>query len=514
MKINSVSMTGFKNSKKLMRYELGDKTIVSGENGRGKTTLGEAITYCLIGTDLTGNERAANRLLNDKSKNMEVAIDFETNEGSHNLIRTRRGSKNSIYLDGNEVSNNDLIQFYKDKDTFLSVFNPSYFPGLAPKQAKEFLNKTLEEVKNEEVFKNISDFEKDLLIKNNFKNPNLFLERKRAELKEIEGDLIYAEGFIAAKKEDIEIPHELAFDEAELKTLHEKRALLDEKVRELKQDEKAPLVDVDSLKKELEFTRNRYIALKEELNNLNNTVKCPNCNFEIDLDLNRKSRLMNELDKLEKDGKRVADKVKQYETENIKIMELYEKTVENKKTKLKEITDEYKAVSDAIRELENKKREVESNNATRDRLLELQKENEVKIEKAREDIENSDKRKSEIKMQMDAAKNFNSTKLKIQSENIKQHLNKVEIQLERMTKEGEIIDDFKILYDGKEFNILSNSERIKAGLEIANLVMNSTGMKFPIFIDNAESITNYAELDAQIIEARVVEGQELKAEVI
>lgn len=54
--------------------------------------------------------------------------------------------------------------------------------------------------------------------------------------------------------------------------------------------------------------------------------------------------------------------------------------------------------------------------------------------------------------------------------------------------------------------MLSYSERIKAGLEIGNLIMSLTNTKFPIFIDNAESITTYSIPDTQIIEARVKEG--------
>ena len=114
---------------------------------------------------------------------------------------------------------------------------------------------------------------------------------------------------------------------------------------------------------------------------------------------------------------------------------------------------------------------------------------------------------------MDAAKGFNSIKLRKQAENINVYLDKVTIQLQKVTQQGEIKDDFKILYKGKEFNVLSNSERIKAGLEVANLIMNNIDTKFPVFIDNAESITKYNELDTQIIEAKVVGGQELKVEV-
>ena len=61
---------------------------------------------------------------------------------------------------------------------------------------------------------------------------------------------------------------------------------------------------------------------------------------------------------------------------------------------------------------------------------------------------------------------------------------------------------------------LSNSERIKAGLEIANLIINQIGMNIPIFIDNAESITEYIAPDTQVIDVRVVDGKGLEVKVV
>lgn len=515
MEITRVYMFGFKKHKGMTDYDIGYRTRISGENRLGKTSIGEAITWCLLGTNLVGNERATNKLLNKNSKRMQVEIDFKVNNKKHNLIRRKTGSKTDLYLDGNEVKDSDLIKFYRDKDTFLSVFNPYYYPSLAPKQAKALLNSILKKVENEEVFDKISDFEKDLLIQNNFNNPNLFLEKKREELKEIEDDIVFCEGFIAAKNEDVEIPEYFEFDETEIELFNNKKIELEEKLKELNQDEKPPLIEVDSIKREIEFISSNHMNLQKKLRNLNNKIECPNCKFEIDLDLDRKNELINELDNLENESKKLTATIAQYEDENKRIMRIFKKTLNEKELQLKDILEEYKTVSGIIQNLEKEKQKVESNNSTRERLLKFKEENVAKINKAKEDIENGDRRKKEIKIQMDAAKNFNSTKLKIQTENIKQYLDKVEIQLERMTKDGEIVDDYKILYDGNEFSLLSNSEKIRSGLEIANLIMNSTGMKFPIFLDNVESITSYKAPDTQIIETKVVEGQqEIKVEVL
>ena len=84
-------------------------------------------------------------------------------------------------------------------------------------------------------------------------------------------------------------------------------------------------------------------------------------------------------------------------------------------------------------------------------------------------------------------------------------MDKAAIKLSEVEKgTGEIKDTFKFTYDGKDYRWLSNSERIKAGLEIAMLVKRLTGLTYPTFVDNAESInTNFTRPDGQMIFAFV-----------
>lgn len=512
MQICKVAMKGFKNHIQEVSFNLSEKTFITGPNGSGKTTIGEAIVWCLLGTDLVGNERATNRLLNNDSKNIEVEIDFVFAEESFNLLRTKKGSKNDIYLNGNVAKAQDLIQFYRDKDTFLSIFNPSYFPALAPKDAKELLNNILKPIKNEDVLNQISEFERNLLIDNNFKNPNLFLENKRAELKEIDEDIIFSEGFISAKNEEIEIPKEINFDSTELTNLHETLNNINETINKLDKVDK-PTLESNSLLLQLSNSRHEYKRLNEELKSLNGVIECPNCKTEIDLDVQTKSNLMERIKSLAVDGKELAIKVIESEDRNKLLLKEYAEVLEKNKIKVEELKVSSEPIQKQIEELELERRKAEANNSTRSSLLKLKEDNQAKIIKAKAEIEKGDTSKNNIKSQIDAAKSFNSTRLKMQSSNIDAHLKEVSIQFEKLTKEGEVKDDFKILYKGREFNSLSNSERIKAGLEIANLIINQIDMKIPIFIDNAESITEYMAPDTQIIDVRVVAGQGLEVKV-
>ena len=251
---------------------------------------------------------------------MEVEIDFIFQGENFNLLRSKKGSKNDIYLNGNISKVQDLVQFYRDKDTFLSIFNPSYFPALAPKDAKELLNIILKPIKNEDVLNQISEYERNLLINNNFKNPNLFLENKREELKEIEKDIIFSEGFISAKNEEIEVPKEMNFDSTELTTLYETLKNITETVTKLDRVDK-PILEPDLVERELSNCRNEYLRLSEELKSLNSIVECPNCNTEIDLDLKTKSNLSERIKSLAIEGKELAEKSVESKKKNAQLSE-------------------------------------------------------------------------------------------------------------------------------------------------------------------------------------------------
>ena len=513
MIINKLIIEGFKNHKERTQYDLGKLTYITADNYQGKTTIVESITWCLMGSDLTGNERATNRLLNNDSKNMAVTMEFNHKGKDHILTRNRIGTKTEIYLDDELVKETDLIKFYKDKNVFLSIFIPSYFSGLTPKVAKETLDLVLKKISNVEVFEQMSEVERDILLNNDFNHPNLFLSNKRNELKEIDKDILFLEGFVAAKTEVEEIPDEKIFKGEELETLKLERKITTDKIKELDNISKPGLSDTNSILRELESARSRYRATQDERNSLTNVIDCPQCQTKIDLDSGAKDRLNKALENLAKEGQELSVKLEEHIKENKLLEDSYNKAIEKNKDKLIEYENRLKELDDLIVIQENIRNIVNENNSNRNLLLKLQKESEEKITKSKSEIESNLKEKENLGIQIEAVKAFNSIKLKMQSESMDEHLTDVTIQLERITKDGELKDDFRILYQGRDFPTISDSERIRAGLEISNLVMSQAEITAPIFLDNAESITKYNIPDTQIIEARVVEGQELQVRI-
>jgi hypothetical protein len=91
-------------------------------------------------------------------------------------------------------------------------------------------------------------------------------------------------------------------------------------------------------------------------------------------------------------------------------------------------------------------------------------------------------------------------------------MNRVAISLYEVAKTtGEIRDVFKFTYEDRPYVCLSGSERIRAGLEVAELVKGLVGVDFPVFIDDAERVPviDNVRPSGQIFIAKVAKGIKL-----
>ena len=83
---------------------------------------------------------------------------------------------------------------------------------------------------------------------------------------------------------------------------------------------------------------------------------------------------------------------------------------------------------------------------------------------------------------------------------------------EPMKESGELRDVFKLTWDGRDYVRLSLSERMRCGLEVVELLSRLSGKRYPLFVDNTESLCDLgaAQHDGQMILARVVARQTLQ----
>lgn len=96
-------------------------------------------------------------------------------------------------------------------------------------------------------------------------------------------------------------------------------------------------------------------------------------------------------------------------------------------------------------------------------------------------------------------------------------MNRVAISLYDVVKStGEMKDVFKFTYEDRPYVCLSGSERIRAGLEVAELVKNLVGVDYPVFIDDAERVPviDNVRPSGQIFVAKVVKGAALSVQAV
>ncbi len=92
-------------------------------------------------------------------------------------------------------------------------------------------------------------------------------------------------------------------------------------------------------------------------------------------------------------------------------------------------------------------------------------------------------------------------------------MNRVEISLYDVVKStGEQKAAFKFNYNGRRYDRLSLSEKIRAGMEVSELVKRLTGRNYPVFIDNMESVDDLANVrpTGQVIMAKCVHSAALE----
>lgn len=170
MKINYIKTMGFRKFKKVFETELYDITNISGKNRSGKSNILYAIVNIMLGTNLSGDEKAC--LINKNCDGSYGELHFTDNNGiDHILIRGKHrynNKNNFIILDGKNISQSELSSFYKDKKLFLSIINPLYFLNKKPVEQKELVDRYLADIKPKIIFDTLTKEQQNYLINKYF----------------------------------------------------------------------------------------------------------------------------------------------------------------------------------------------------------------------------------------------------------------------------------------------------------------------------------------------------------
>lgn len=560
IKVLSITIKGFKGHKEEVTYNLKDYTKIIGDNNQGKTTIGESITWGLFGSNLFGNDKADSDLVNKSSDYTHCIIRYEDEEGLHELSRVKK-SRITLKLDGKKITQTNLNERLVSKEIFLSIFNPCYFPSMQSMPARNMLVKILPQINSEDVLMSLEDVFVKILdgIDLTDTNTNLLIKDFKTKLKKADENILTTEGSLNAKQsmlDSIVIPEELAFDDTELKALQaEYESLLTQKAElidlSVKQQEKAniekDLALLDKKQAELEDTktlelqvsdyRGQYKGLKNQLeSSFEMGDVCPSCGQSISQEHKDACivKIIEQMSEIEQKAKDIIDiEIKEITRRNKEKQEKFNKnleadrqvlldklaaidinnvTKENEKIQLefnKSMAEKKNTIKSKINLIEIERQKVVNNNMQIPIYLKNKSDLEVKIKADRETLDTLRKSKDHWNLLLASLKAYNKKYINILTNKIQQNLDKVSIVIQEITKEGEIKDTFQLYYKGKEYRILSNSDKIRVGLEIGQLIMNCLDIKCPIFIDNAESITRYVKPDTQVIEAIVAKDQKL-----
>ena len=573
MKINYIKTKGFRKFKGTFETELYDITQISGRNRSGKSNVLYSIINTMLGTNLSGDEKAC--LVNKNSDSSYTELHFTDNNGEkHILVRgkSKYSSKgNFIALDGKPVNQTDLANYFRDKKLFLSIINPLYFLNKKPAEQKEMVDKYLSDIKPKVIFDKQNDITKKALLnkyytdkekdfcslteeeQTEFINFNMFnicmdiaynnLSKEEQGLlegiprnvpsyiTELNSDIDRANNLISSLNGKIEYAEKIANEELpKIKTFdkEEELSLAMQELNFLNTNDK--LVDKENQKKVVESLEQDILSKETEFNQLEQEMKqgkkiyldiknglncnCPTCKQKIQ-DESKAITIKNMHDDLVSK----FDKKNLLETQikDLKSKHAIERckyhSLEGNPTveKQKRIA----VVEESIKSLEQEKQEIQNFN------------NEITIKEksingAKSDIKNFNEQIEEGKKLIENIKDTKKIAQKLYISYIeekmklaKEYLKDVDIRFYSVLKTtGEIKEDFVITYKNNPLSDLSRSETIATSLEFANMFNNITGANFPIFIDDYESCADYDFIkeysnNTQIILSKVEKGHNL-----
>ena len=593
-RITGMTISGFKSYEGPTELTFGDPTVITGGNGRGKTSIADAIAFVVTGLPFFG-ERGIDRLHNESNPDVSIQMRFVDERGAaHELTRTRRKNRMTITYDGYEIRQLDLTDLFGERDVFLSILNPLYFIEELGEDGKNLLERYLPLIPQEMILAQLAEPVRASLKDEFLLSPDAYLKRRREEIRGLEERITYLGGqrdLAAAQEEQqqktrLELADQLDGLKAEIAALEEKQfAGLDvermqERLVELSRryDETAQDVhgDASEQQKALQELRERIIRRQTEqyqskftqpmaeayarVNDLGARyqremasykafhagMECPTCHRSVteqtlpEVQTAIKKTLSelyaagteqrNQLNELQELDRKAMETFEQFKGEDLRRWEaeisvLEQSCAERSRSGAAESSLIRNEIQSLTTELEYGKltqAEYDRLSACREECREVEaKLSALESMTAEEpsdlggEIRQAQDRIGEIKRIMTNVIAYISKRAELTFSQLR--MNKVEISLYDVVKStGEVKDTFKFTYGGRRYDRLSLSEKIRAGMEVSELMKRLTGRNYPTFVDNMESVDDLANVrpTGQVIMAKCVGNAPLQVRPI
>ncbi len=588
--ITSMNISGFKSYEGPTELVFGNPTVITGGNGRGKTSIADAIAFVVTGLPFFG-ERGIDRLHNESNPDVAIRMCFVDEAGAHHeLIRTRRKNRMTITYDGYEIRQLDLNDMFGERDVFLSILNPLYFIEELGESGKNLLEMYLPMIPHETVLAELSEPVREALKDESLLSPDVWLRHRREEIRGLDERITYLGGQkdlaesqgknhdqtrqeVMAQLESLR--NEIAALEAKQfsgmnpSEMQERLVELSQRYDEAARDDRSdaaeqqrnlsalqekiarrqaeqyqskftqPLADISAKVKELGVRYQRETAAYKAFHA---GMECPACHrpvteqslSEVQAALKKViselyaagTEQRGQLTELQAMDKKAADTFEQFKADDLAKWQAEAAELE---CRCRELSRSASQEVEWLRmEIQGLSTELDYGNLTQpeyDRLAECRKElqqREAKLDALEtvtaaetpdfdQEIRQARDTIAEIKRRMADVVAYICKRAELTFSQLK--MNKVEISLYDVVKStGEAKDTFKFTYGGRRYDRLSLSEKIRAGMEVSELVKRLTGRNYPVFCDNMESVDDLSNVrpTGQIIMAKCIANTELQ----
>lgn len=592
--ITSLMLSGFKSYEEPTELVFGNPTVITGGNGRGKSSIADAIAFAVTGCPFFG-ERGIDRLHNENNPDVAIRMCFVDETGTlHELNRTRRKNRMTITYDGYEIRQLDLADLFGERDVFLSIFNPLYFIEELGEDGKKLLERYLPTIPHETVLSQLSEPVREHLKNETILSPEGSLKRCREEIRGLEERITYLRGQkdLAASqgesheqaeqeltlqadtlREEIAELEQRQFSGMDVSDMQERLVELSGRYEEAARDERT---DTSKLREQLQTLREKIARREgeqyqskftEALAEASARVKdlgvryqresaaykafhagmeCPACHRsvteqslpEVQAALKKVlselyaagSEQRAQLIELQEMDKKAADTFAQFKEDDLGKWAAEAAEMEQRCASLAE---QASAETERLRaEIQTLTADLEYGNLSQSeydhlgtcreelrqseaKIAALQTMTAAQLPDFDREIAQANANIAEIKRKMANVIAYISKRAELTFSQLK--MNRVEISLYDVVKStGEVKDTFKFQYGGRRYDRLSLSEKIRAGMEVSELMKRLTGRNYPVFVDNMESVDDLANVrpTGQIIMAKCVSGAALQVKPV
>ena len=592
--ITSLMLSGFKSYEEPTELVFGNPTVITGGNGRGKSSIADAIAFAVTGCPFFG-ERGIDRLHNENNPDVAIRMCFVDETGTlHELNRTRRKNRMTITYDGYEIRQLDLADLFGERDVFLSIFNPLYFIEELGEDGKKLLERYLPTIPHETVLSQLSEPVREHLKNETILSPEGSLKRCREEIRGLEERITYLRGQkdLAASqgesheqaeqeltlqadtlREEIAELEQRQFSGMDVSDMQERLVELSGRYEEAARDERT---DTSKLREQLQTLREKIARREgeqyqskftEALAEASARVKdlgvryqresaaykafhagmeCPACHRsvteqslpEVQAALKKVlselyaagSEQRAQLIELQEMDKKAADTFAQFKEDDLGKWVAEATEMEQRCASLAE---QASAETERLRaEIQTLTADLEYGNLSQSeydhlgtcreelrqseaKIAALQTMTAAQLPDFDREIAQANASIAEIKRKMANVIAYISKRAELTFSQLK--MNRVEISLYDVVKStGEVKDTFKFQYGGRRYDRLSLSEKIRAGMEVSELMKRLTGRNYPVFVDNMESVDDLANVrpTGQIIMAKCVSGAALQVKPV